>query len=87
MTMAEAINLMTNETQYKLMPNEATLCYGLSLQTCSSINKNLERRMKCISLLEFKELIGRFAEMVIQDDRILVDKIDTVLDNLLPLAG
>ena len=92
MSMNDAIALMTTETHLKLTYYNAMYCYAFSLQSCVDLHKSLKKRMLHITLIEFMEMICRFADMVIRAEEDepeipLANKIEEVLMVWLSLVG
>lgn len=81
------INLLTNETKIILDEKDANTCYNLSLQTCQDIARNSKRLIDHISFIEFMELIGRVADVFLNElEEPLSQKINYVLDEWLRLV-
>ena len=85
----EAINLVTKDSSLNMNARDAVMCYGMSKMTVVFEMAKGPNPYKKMQFVEFLEFIGRVAEekYKLVEDWPLYQKIERVLDELLPIVG
>ena len=59
----KAVKLLTTDCSIRLDKFDAIYCYGMSLSTCTDLNKLMQNKMLHMSYEEFLEMLGRAADV------------------------
>lgn len=92
MSMSDALDLMIRLTPLALTEKDAFFCYGMSKMTVANEVEESTVKYKRLQFVELLEMVGRIAEVKFRGTEMdatltLAQKIEFVLDDILPLGG
>lgn len=86
----KAVKLLTTDCSIRLDKFDAIYCYGMSLSTCTDLNKLMQNKILHMSYEEFLEMLGRASDLHFQGSEFesieLWEKIMLILDELCQLV-
>ena len=87
--MRSVVNLLTKDSKLGMTEKDAFFCFGMSKMTVKDENDGGLPRYNIMTRPEFYEFIARAAAVKYQDleEMTLTDKIEMVLDQILPVFG